>query len=194
MKLNTMSILDHEIDALVDNELAETPRRELLLRLEQQPDQWRRVALAFLEAQSFATSFTPLNREPALIVTPRKEVAEQHAPFLRRYSWKNLVILTACMLMAFLLGLATVRTNADKPDAHLKTSNEQQHLLADLSATKHPLVLAHSLSIEAKQELERRGFQVLEQPRLVHIDIKGQSVPVFFHQITVRFVGSRSLL
>src|SRR5260221_10415543 len=82
MKLNTISILDHEIDALVDNELDEVPRRELLLRLEQQPDQWRRVALAFLEAQSFAMSFTPSNREPAFIVTPRKEVAQQQAPFL----------------------------------------------------------------------------------------------------------------
>ena len=142
MMPSTISIPDHEIDALVDNELAEALRRELLFRLEQQPDQWRRVALAFLEAQSFAASLTPSTCEPALIVTPRKEVAQQPISLLRRYSWKNLAVLAACMLMAFLLGLATVRTDVDKPNAPLNTS----HLAADLAATKHPMVLAQPLN------------------------------------------------
>jgi len=158
MMPSTISIPNHEIDALVDNELAEAPRRELLFRVEQQPDQWRRVALAFLEAQSFAASLTPSTCEPALIVTPRKEVAQQPISLLRHYSWKNHAVLAACMLMAFLLGLATVRTDVDKPNAPLNTSHEQQHLEVELAATKHPLVLANSLSTEAKQELERRGF------------------------------------
>src|SRR5438876_11522290 len=39
------------LDRLVDGELPERERRELLLRIEKEPDGWRRCALAFLEAQ-----------------------------------------------------------------------------------------------------------------------------------------------
>lgn len=41
------------LDLLVDGELTEKQRRELLTRLDEQPDGWRRCALAFLEAQSW---------------------------------------------------------------------------------------------------------------------------------------------
>ena len=41
------------LDRLVDGELPDTQRRELLTSLEQQPDGWRQCALAFLEAQSW---------------------------------------------------------------------------------------------------------------------------------------------
>ncbi len=41
------------LDRLVDGELPERERRELLLRLEKVPDGWRRCALAFLEAQTW---------------------------------------------------------------------------------------------------------------------------------------------
>jgi hypothetical protein len=46
-------------DRLVDGELADAERRELLLSLEQQPDGWRRCALAFLEAQSWREAVSP---------------------------------------------------------------------------------------------------------------------------------------
>lgn len=39
------------LDRLVDDELDDAQRRELLTALEQKPDGWRRCALAFLEAQ-----------------------------------------------------------------------------------------------------------------------------------------------
>jgi hypothetical protein len=41
------------LDRLVDGELGDREYRELLLRLETQPDGWRRCALAFLEAQAW---------------------------------------------------------------------------------------------------------------------------------------------
>jgi len=47
------SIAVEQLDLLVDGELDEPDRRTLLQRLEQQPDGWRRCALAFLEAQSW---------------------------------------------------------------------------------------------------------------------------------------------
>ncbi|MFW5693118.1 MAG: hypothetical protein ACOCWL_02780 [Thermoguttaceae bacterium] len=42
---------DQRLDRLVDGELPETERHELLADLDRQPDGWRRCALAFLEAQ-----------------------------------------------------------------------------------------------------------------------------------------------
>lgn len=43
----------HWFDLLVDGELSEGERRRLLLRLDQEPVQWRQCALAFLEAQAW---------------------------------------------------------------------------------------------------------------------------------------------
>jgi hypothetical protein len=44
---------ESELDRLVDGELTDEGRRELLAVLEARPDGWRRCALAFLEAQAW---------------------------------------------------------------------------------------------------------------------------------------------
>ena len=46
-----MNTDDTRFDRLVDDELSEEERRELLGRLDDEPGGWRRCALAFLEAQ-----------------------------------------------------------------------------------------------------------------------------------------------
>lgn len=43
------------LDLLVDGELSESQRRELLAWCEREPDGWRRCALAFLDAQSWSS-------------------------------------------------------------------------------------------------------------------------------------------
>lgn len=45
------------LDRLVDGELSESDRSELLLQLEHEPEGWRRCALAFLEAQCWKQEF-----------------------------------------------------------------------------------------------------------------------------------------
>ncbi len=57
-------------DMLVDDELGETERRELLTGLDDEPGGWRRCALTFLEAQSWkkelgAFLLDPADRKPA---------------------------------------------------------------------------------------------------------------------------------
>ena len=47
------AIADAAIDRLVDGDLTEAERRALLLRLENDPEGWRRFALAFLEDQAW---------------------------------------------------------------------------------------------------------------------------------------------
>ncbi len=56
---------DHHFDLLVDGELGEATRRELLSRLDDEPGGWRRCALAFLEAQSWKQDLGAIVAEPA---------------------------------------------------------------------------------------------------------------------------------
>lgn len=54
---NPPSSDDRRFDLLVDGELGEAARRQLLSRLDDEPGGWRRCALAFLEAQSWRQAF-----------------------------------------------------------------------------------------------------------------------------------------
>lgn len=56
------------LDCLVDGELCEAERRELLLRLDRAPDGWRHCALAFLEAQSWRKEVKSFASEPMSFV------------------------------------------------------------------------------------------------------------------------------
>jgi hypothetical protein len=53
---DTAHLDDRSFDRLVDGELSEEKRRELLVGLENEPGGWRRCALAFLEAQCWRQS------------------------------------------------------------------------------------------------------------------------------------------
>jgi predicted RNA binding protein YcfA (HicA-like mRNA interferase family) len=53
------------LDLLVDGELNDADRRELLLRLERAPDGWRRCAAAFLEAQAWRGEARAMVTAPA---------------------------------------------------------------------------------------------------------------------------------
>jgi hypothetical protein len=92
------------IDRLVDGDLTENERRELLLRLENDPEGWRRCALAFLEDQAFrrALAGSPsasTAREPAMAL-PSGSPPEK--PWLRRVS-----IAATLLASTFAAGYAT---------------------------------------------------------------------------------------
>jgi hypothetical protein len=57
-----LSLDDQQLDRLVDGSLEEHDRRDFLIRLENEPDGWRRCALAFLEAQAWAISLKRICR------------------------------------------------------------------------------------------------------------------------------------
>jgi len=64
------SELDRELDRLVDGELSPAAYREMLRRLEQLPDGWRRCALAFLQAQAWRHELSPASRMTLLTELP----------------------------------------------------------------------------------------------------------------------------
>src|SRR3954468_9995588 len=93
---------DRLIDRLVDGELRDEERRELLLRLDAEPGGWRQCALAFLEAQSWRATFRPL----AAAAPP---VVLQAGPKRARRTWRPVARWTALapsLAAAFALGWA----------------------------------------------------------------------------------------
>ena len=54
---------DVRFDRLVDGELSDAERRQLLASLDDEPDGWRRCALAFLEAQQWQQSLAAVQRQ-----------------------------------------------------------------------------------------------------------------------------------
>jgi hypothetical protein len=95
---NRSSVPDSQLDLLVDGELGESPRRELLAALETEPNGWRRCALAFLEAQSWRQA---LGSMPATVAEPAAQRAR------RRSSWTRFgtpLVMAASFLAALLVG------------------------------------------------------------------------------------------
>ncbi len=90
------------MDLLVDGELDEARRRELLARLDERPGAWRRLALAFLEAQCWRREMREIAR-PVQAPTP-------HAPSPSRHGWlEGRAVTVLAMAVSFLvaLGLGT---------------------------------------------------------------------------------------
>lgn len=75
------ALTDAQIDRLVDGDCDEAERRALILRLESEPDGWRRCALAFLEDQAWRSALggpvaaVPLVRQSPAPSRIRRSVA-----------------------------------------------------------------------------------------------------------------------
>jgi hypothetical protein len=89
-----------QLDRLVDGELGDAERRQLLTTLDARPDGWRRCALAFLEAQSWQRELrgfgAPGKTAEKKNVTPVADVTapaavqlDQPAVEPRRHGWWN---------------------------------------------------------------------------------------------------------
>ena len=92
-------ISDEVLDRLVDGELPDAERRALLLSLDGRPDEWRRCALAFLEAQTWkAVLGDAVKEQPSEAVATLK-------PSQKAFAWRAHLAVAASFLVAF--GLAT---------------------------------------------------------------------------------------
>ncbi|NQT11192.1 MAG: hypothetical protein HQ582_00485 [Planctomycetes bacterium] len=103
---------DQRFDLLVDGELPESDRRNLLSTLDDLPGGWRRCALAFLEAQSWKREMRAVRREPASPPQAARPAGRSEFPGGR---WGALLAVAASFLIALTLGLALDR--ATQPDA-----------------------------------------------------------------------------
>jgi len=101
-----------QIDRLVDGELTEAERRELLLALDRHPDGWRRCALAFLEAQCFRAELSAIGKMAYTGTKMRPTPATAAAGMPKTKAWPWLVrtaagfAMAASLLAAMMLGAA----------------------------------------------------------------------------------------
>ena len=93
---------DFTFDRLVDGEMSEVERRDLLAGLDDAPNGWRRCALAFLESQCWKQALGPMTQQAA-----GGEVAARPMR-IARSAWPNrlgtLVAMAASFLLAFWVG------------------------------------------------------------------------------------------
>ena len=75
---------DRRFDRLVDNELSEAERRELLTGLDDEPGGWRRCALAFLEAQCWKAAFRSVAKENAPPAPAARPASRRRSVWLGR--------------------------------------------------------------------------------------------------------------
>ncbi|GAB6165126.1 hypothetical protein JCM19992_11260 [Thermostilla marina] len=110
--------LDEELfDRLVDGELSEEERSELLTRLDAEPALWRRCALAFLEAQTWREAIGEMvddltNRAPTPVLETTSPAIDHEAPSVspRRRPFRDsriakLTAMAAGFAIAFLVGV-----------------------------------------------------------------------------------------
>ena len=113
------------VDRLVDGELDAESRRALLASLDFTPDGWRRLALAFLEAQTWRQEFASALPPPAE-TGPTTTVALRPAP---RRRWETALAAAACFLLAFVLGRQL--WNDPLPEADGPTAGEEAFQASD---------------------------------------------------------------
>jgi hypothetical protein len=102
-----------QLDRLVDGELNETDRRELLLQFEREPEGWRRCALAFLEAQCWKQELGLMRRSPEAAATEAAPVSADAVTVRKassgRAPWRQhlatALTMGACFLIALFIGL-----------------------------------------------------------------------------------------
>jgi len=92
---------DQLLDMLVDGELSESQRREVLRGLDQAPDGWRRCALAFLEAQCWKKELGGMARDAQVVVDPARPSTVVKRSWMR---WPGLVAVAASLLIAVGVG------------------------------------------------------------------------------------------
>ncbi len=112
-----------DLDRLVDGELSERERTELLGHLERHPEGWRRLALAFLEAQTWGEAA----REHVADAMPQatQDIRPAESDDAPRRGWKltfgTSLAMAASFLVAFTLGIAlrgALRSNPPIESTH----------------------------------------------------------------------------
>jgi hypothetical protein len=92
-----------QFDRMVDGELEESAQRELLARLDDEPDGWRRLALAYVESQALCREL------PAILAESSSSAAPAAVRPARPTSWSDvawqMVTIASTLLLSFGLGL-----------------------------------------------------------------------------------------
>ena len=123
------------LDRLVDGELGQHERRQLLASLDDEPGAWRQCALTFLEAQNWRLQLSRVASEPlvAQVTAPDRTVTKQ--PASHASSVGTWLAVAASLLVAFGVGTRFPSFRAtDTPAASLiskRDPNANERTLAN---------------------------------------------------------------
>lgn len=185
------------LDLLVDGELSDSQRRELLAWCEREPDGWRRCALAFLDAQSWssvlgqmthgglAAGDRPLSDDPLWAAPSADAVVVERPKAAVPPSWLvSALALAASVLVAFSLGLWARGglTDGKQRTMASQDAGDKVRLVVDdpgaADEVQLPVVEGRrpddwlrgqpaAMPREVQQALERLGHRVRQQRQLV---------------------------
>lgn len=106
------SRLRHAFDMLVDGELRENERVDLLKKCETEPELWRLCAIAFLEARDFNAGLS--GDEPSA----KSERAPGGNSTWNPNRWQGYVALAASLMISFGLGGMAVKQSDNRASGH----------------------------------------------------------------------------
>jgi hypothetical protein len=183
-----------EIDRLVDGELNQDERRDLLLRLEATPDGWRACALAFLEAQEFTQASRAWTRE---LAAPPPLTSARIPDRPRRPSALRLALAATLIGLAFLAGLlAGGKSPAREDRAEIATSDPATvvpkprptvPLAPDIALAQ---VQPAAVSDYEKAKWNRLGYEIEQKRKLVTMELKdGRRVTIPVDDVLINYVG-----
>lgn len=134
-------IAQHDIDRLVDDELASDDRRELLILADRADDGWKRVALGFLEAQALRADLRkldladPVTTEPATPGASTPPASTPPASASGSGRWRVMSI-AASWLILFGIGLEVGRQRVVPVRAPVAIAPENQTLAPGAAASR----------------------------------------------------------
>lgn len=184
--------LEHDegrlIDAIVDGEMQEPKRSDFLRRLEQSPCGWRRLSLAFLEAQAWRQALRSEGSQMS-----HRRAATIRVRGQKRAVWAGAWAVSA--LLTFSLGFLASGGFRNSPPVHsrataMEDNSKPSSEVRVAGPEAQTAAMARTLSPAARQKLERLGFRVHERPRVVSVlQPDGHTVQVLVHEVELHFVG-----
>lgn len=213
---NRNAIDQRQLDMLVDGQLSDEARRELLARLDLAPGGWRRCALTFLEAQCWRESLAPVARSAGEPVRAPRPAGSRH----RVLHWAAGLALAASVMIAVGLGLRArpvgrpvappLEQVAEQADLHgslpRSASPWRMVTLTSPDSPSEPIRLPaverkgiddawlrsfpSALPADVLRALERTGHAVQQSRELVPVPLEdGRRLVVPVDQVEVHSVG-----
>jgi hypothetical protein len=165
------------IDRLVDGELSSGEYRSLVAALDRQAsemyhggstpqaDVWRRVALAFLEAQALRQELADFVHAPPPSARAKAAATPANRQQTRWRKWETVLAVAASFLLAFVLGVMLpgwLRWNTDQGNLLTQTANDPTHVESAASPPASELP-----ALADRVHPASTGLQPVGQARLV---------------------------
>ncbi len=207
---------DALLDRLVDGDLDESDQRDLLIRLENEPDGWRRCSLAFLEDQVWRRAIGGLGAAPAASLpvkpgSPRSRKAQYRAAIAAS-------LIAATFAVGFAVGgvsrggapvlVATpqahgpVNPSAPGPEEGareigkiaLSEGSGDETVPERVPDERWLQDLPPSVPDHVRALWERQGYQVEERRRMVSLTLQdGRRVSIPVDEVALEYVGQQPL-